>query len=61
MTAIATPSTALKLSELERIARYLNPPLADLIWQILTAGETDGEIGDAVVRVDLRLLNLTTV
>ena len=53
--SIATPCTTLTLAELERIARDLNPALADLIGQILTV-ETEG----MTVRLDMRLLNLTT-
>lgn len=46
--------TTLTLDELVRLARDTNPPLAALLDQIV------GIRGGQVLRVDLRLLNLTT-
>jgi hypothetical protein len=45
------------VNELERVAREANPALAKLLEQLLREKEVRGE---AVVRVPMSLLNLTT-
>lgn len=52
------PFAKVTLDELTRAARRDNPPLADLLEQLLNER---GDLADFVVRVNyLRLLNLTT-
>ncbi len=54
--SLTTSPLTLTVSELERIARETNPPLAALLNQLLA---TEPHLDDLLVRVPIGLLNLT--